>query len=258
MDAARGRRSPPVRCRVTSQTGPVHSSSNPTWKASCPAGTGVWVVNTLVARTWRSASANDAPPATNSRSRSTIMNAACPSLACQTAGRDAHGAEHPHAADAEDPLLPQAELGAAGVELVHEPAVLGVVGLEVGIEQIDRHPADPDPPGAHVHRPAGGVHHGHERLAVPSLHRLQRGPRDLVLLVAVLLPAVEPEALVEVPLHVEQAHAHQRHTEVGGCLAVVAGEHAEAAGVDRHRGVQSELRAEVGDGAPVQLGIACG
>ena len=42
-------------------------------------------------------------------------------------GIDAERAQHPHAADAEDPLLPHPEVGAAGVQLVHQAAVVGVV-----------------------------------------------------------------------------------------------------------------------------------
>ena len=186
---------------ISSQTGPVQASSCSAAKASWPAGTGVWVVKTLWARTslHRLVVAR-CPGHVSSRTRSIIMNAAWPSLACQTDGIDAHGPEHPHAADAEDPLLPEPKLGAAGVELVHQPAVVGVVRLEVGVEQVDRHPAHHDPPGPHVHRPAGGLHRGEARLPVGASHRHQRGEADVVLLVAVLLPPVEPEPLVEVAL----------------------------------------------------------
>src|SRR5204862_184968 len=64
----------------------VHRPACAGEKVSCPAGTGVWVVNTLVARTRRPASANEAPLATSSRTRSTSIKAACPSFACHTAG----------------------------------------------------------------------------------------------------------------------------------------------------------------------------
>ena len=74
---------------------------------------------------------------------------------------------------------------------------------------------------------------------------------DVVLVVAVLLPAVERQALVEVALPVEQAHAHHRHAEIAGRLAVIAGQDAQAARVDRHRVVQSEFGAEVRDRRPL-------
>ena len=96
------------------------------------------------------------------------MNAAWPSLACHTDGLMPIARSTRTPPDAQDPLLPEPQLGAAGVELVHEPTVLGVVRLEVGIEQVHRHPAHHHPPGAHVHRPAGGLHRGEERLPVRS------------------------------------------------------------------------------------------
>ena len=62
-----------------------------------------------------------------------------------------------------------------------------------------------------------------------------------------LLPAVGVEVLAEVALAVEQADADQRQAEVAGALQVVAGEDAEAAGVDRQAFVEAELGGEVGD-----------
>ena len=101
----------------------------------------------------------------SSRSRSTIMNAACPSLACHTAG------SMPMARSTRTPPTPRIHscrsrmLGPAGVELVHQAAVVRVVHLEVGVEQVDRHPAHHHAPGADVHRAAGGLDGGEERLA---------------------------------------------------------------------------------------------
>ena len=48
---------------------------------------------------------------------------------------------------------------------------------------------------------------------------------------------------------VEEADAHERHAEVAGRLEVVAGQHAEAAGVLRQRLGDAELGGEVGDRA---------
>ena len=46
---------------------------------------------------------------------------------------------------------------------------------------------------------------------------------------------------MEVALRVHEADADERHAEVAGLLAVVAGEHAETARVDRQRLMQREL-----------------
>ena len=89
-------------------------------------------------------------------------------------------------------------------------------------------------------------------LAVGRDRRFDRrvGPVDA--LVALFLPAVVGHALVEVALRIHEADADERHAEVAGFLAVIAGQHAEAAGVDRQRLVQRELRREIGDAAAVE------
>src|SRR5690242_21005008 len=69
------------------------------------------------------------------------------------------------------------------------------------------------------------------------------------LLVDGLLLARAGDALAEVALWVEEADAHEGQAQIAGLLAVVAGEDAQAARVDRQRLVQPELRGEVGDGA---------
>src|SRR4029453_11606417 len=70
-----------------------------------------------------------------------------------------------------------------------------------------------------------------------------------------LLPAVEPQVLVEVALRVEQTNAHEWDPEIRRRLAVIAGQHAKATGVDRHGVVQPEFRAEVRDRPIDELGI---
>ena len=60
------------------------------------------------------------------------------------------------------------------------------------------------------------------------------------------------EALEEVALGVEQPDGDQRHAQVRRALQVVAGEHAEAARVDRQRLVQAELGREVRHGPCAQ------
>ena len=68
-----------------------------------------------------------------------------------------------------------------------------------------------------------------------------------------VLPAAGVDALAEVALPVHEADGDERQREVGGLLEDVAGERAEAAGVDRQRAVDAELGAEVGDRV---LGVA--
>ena len=62
-----------------------------------------------------------------------------------------------------------------------------------------------------------------------------------------LLVAIGVDLLAEVAATVEEADADERQRRVGCRLAVVAGQDAEAAGVDLHRLVDAVLGAEVGD-----------
>jgi hypothetical protein len=87
----------------------------------------------------------------------------------------------------------------------------------------------------HPHRPAAGVP-----------RRLDRQQIGVGLDVALLLPALRVERLVEVALVVQDADADQRDAQVAGALEVVAGQHPQAAGVDRQALVQPELHREVG------------
>ena len=68
---------------------------------------------------------------------------------------------------------------------------------------------------------------------------------DIGLDVFFLLPAGAIEALAEISLAVKQSDADQRNTQVGSALDVIAGQHAEAAGVFRNRNVQAEFGGEV-------------
>ena len=90
--------------------------------------------------------------------------------------------------------------------------------------------------------PARSTRHAHPGVGEPE--------RLGVHVEAVLeLPAVGVELLVEVALGVQQADADEGHAEVGRRLEMVAGQHAEAAGVLRQRLGEAELGGEVGDRA---------
>ena len=73
--------------------------------------------------------------------------------------------------------------------------------------------------------------------------------------VAVLrhLVAVAIDGLGEIPLAVEQADGNERDPQVAGGLAVVAGEDAEAAGINREALVKTKLRAKIGDQIAIDI-----
>ncbi len=154
---------------------------------------------------------------------------------------DTEGAQCPHAADAEDDLLAQAMVGVAAVEAVGDRHTVGGVAFDVGVEEVQRHPADVGAPHADRDGIAGEVD-GHTDAGVGEPERLRVHVQAVF-----LLPTVGVELLVEVALGVQQADADERHTEVGGRLEVVAGQHAEASGVLRQGFGQPEFGGEVGN-----------
>src|SRR2546428_8916547 len=73
--------------------------------------------------------------------------------------------QHSHAAHAEDPFLPQPQLGPAGVEPMAEPAVRWIILLEVGVQKKDRDAAHHHTPGADAHVAPGHSDCGEARIA---------------------------------------------------------------------------------------------
>ena len=178
-----------------------------------PAGTGVWVVNTVPARTAASAWSKSRPsPVTSSRMRSRPRKPAWPSLVWNTSARGgrsaavrAHGA---HAADAGQDLLPDAVVLVAAVEAVGDAAQVRVVLLDVGVEQQQRDAADLRPPDlgrAAPGRPAWprapGSARRTARRAAPAAGRAGPGRGSLD------LPAVQRQRLAE--YLAEASYQHQ-------------------------------------------------
>ena len=165
-------------------------------------------------------------------------------------GEPAEHPQRPDAADAQQQLLSEPVLAVAAVEAVgHVDVVLGVA-LDVGVQHQQRDPPDPHHPDARdQRRPVGQVDRDGGAGAVGLAEQRDRQTVGVKHRVALLLPALAGERLLEVAVPVEQADADDRDAEVAGGLEVVAGEDAEAAGVLRqHRG-DAELGREVADRA---------
>ena len=162
-------------------------------------------------------------------------------------GVDAQGVEGAHAAHPQHDLLAQPHLAAAHVEDARDGPVGGVVQGDVGVEHEHRHLAHLGLPHRGLHHPARQVDGHREHAAVRGLDGQDGQAGEVVVRVDVLLEAVVVDGLPEVAGAVEQPHAHEGHPEVGGRLAVVAGQHAQAARVDAQGLVDAELHGEVGD-----------
>ena len=68
---------------------------------------------------------------------------------------------------------------------------------------------------------------------------------DVGVQVFFLLKTLHIQPLAEISLIVKQANADQRHAQVGSTFDVVAGQHAQAAGINGQRFVQAELGGKV-------------
>ncbi len=168
---------------------------------------------------------------------------------------DAQRLEGARAADAEHELLGEAHLAPRRVENAGDRTVGRVVLRHVGVEQQQRHAPDEGDPDLEMELAAAVRDRDHHRPAGVSGRRTDRQAGEVVLGVDVLLAAVGVDVLVEVAVPVEEPDSDQRHAQVAGALQVIAGEDAEAAGIERQAGIEAVLHAEVGD-RPVELRVA--
>lgn len=163
-------------------------------------------------------------------------------LGRRVSGKSAVRPHRAHSADAEQHLLEQPVLAAAAVQPVGHIAFAGPVLLDVGVEQEQRHPADPGLPDRGVQTAPAG-----QREADPGWGAVllaQQGDRQLVGVehrVVLLLPALARQGLAEVAVPVQEADPDERYAEVAGGFQMVADEDAEAAGVLRQGGGDAEL-----------------
>ena len=127
----------------------------------------------------------------------------------------AHGPQSPIAADTQDHLLADAHIVIAAIEPGGDLAIVGIVGRDIGVEQVKRD-------AAHLHAPDAGpdvaARHGgadEERCAIGLGFRYERQIIKVVLGIAFLLPAVDVEILAEIALPIHEADAGQRNAQVG-------------------------------------------
>jgi hypothetical protein len=157
---------------------------------------------------------------------------------------DAERGERAHAADAEERVLHEPVLAVADVELRGDEPVDGRVRGHVGVEQVQRDPANLRPPDARLDVSIADGHLHRERVPRGVARRLEgellgRDRRPVL----VLQPrGIEP--LVEVAATVQEAHGDERRAAIRGLLEEVACEDTEAARVDGQRGVHGVLGAQ--------------
>ena len=227
---------PPVAGRPSpSRSGPAISRTRSAANRSLPAGTGVWIVKTLSARTRSQAASRSSPPATSSRARSASMNAEWPSFRCQTAG------SMPRARSTRTPPTPRTSSWWSRISRprTYRMFVIGrsassFSGMSVSSRRTGVRPTWTDQTAIWRSRPGRATVTVSGSPSRPWTRPIGQRPH-VVVRVGVLLVAVGVDRLVEVAVAVEQPDADERQRHVGRGLHVVAGQHAEAARVDAER-----------------------
>ena len=153
--------------------------------------------------------------------------------------------EHAGAAHAEDGFLAEAVVAIAAVEAVGEIAVFGVIYVQVSVEQVDADLAAGYALDG-VTEGADGDGTAFDLDGDPGLLGF-RVERDVPGLGFFGLLAVGGEVLAEVAFPMGEGNGDQREAHVGGGAEGVAGEHAQAARVGVHLGLDGDLHGEVGD-----------
>src|SRR5205814_1583735 len=95
----------------------------------------------------------------------------------------------------------------AAVEPGRDLAIVGVVGPDVGVKQIEGDAADLDAPDTGPYLAARHGRADEERRAVRLRFRNQGQIVEVIFRIALLLPAVDVEVLAKVAFAVHEAHA---------------------------------------------------
>ena len=156
------------------------------------------------------------------------------------------GLQHPPAADAQDHLLEQTLLGPAAVQLGGDTPVHRAVDRVVAVQQVEIDPPHLHPPHTQGDLAPGKGHGDPQPVAGRGARRLHRHAGRLVEGVEGELLALRVQHLAEIALLVQQPHPHHGHPQVAGGLEGVAGEDAQAAGVQGQGFAQAELHGEIG------------
>ncbi len=150
-------------------------------------------------------------------------------------------------ADAENHLLPDSGGLVAAVQAIADVAIGRRVLRAIRIEEIDRDAPDLRLPYPRADFPPCDTHGDREPAPVIAVHRLDRQIARIMVPILGVLHAVVVDRLLEIALPVQQANGDEVHALVACRLAVIAGEHAETAGINREALVKAILGAEVGD-----------
>ena len=117
-------------------------------------------------------------------------------------GNDAERSQGTDAADPQQDFLDHAHLFVAEIELGRDQTVFRTVLFQVGIQQIERHPSNLDPPDMHLELAEAELQLKRQWLAIFVAFQDQRQVVEIVLGVELLLPTLVIQVLAEISLAV--------------------------------------------------------
>ena len=160
---------------------------------------------------------------------------------------EADGREGADATDAEQDFLFDAIGLVAAVKAMGDFAVALGVLRQPGVEQDQLDVANLDLPELGLNGAPGKLDRHQHFIALRIKHRGNRQVIEIGVVIRCLLMPVGGQRLLEIALAVKQPDADKRQAHVAGCLAVIPGQNAEAAGVDRQAGVEAKFGTEIGN-----------
>ena len=163
------------------------------------------------------------------------------------ARHDPHRANGLHSADTQHQFLTDANTRVAAIETAGELAIIRLVAFDIGVEEIEAHATHGHLPDLRKQRARTSVNLHRDRLPVGTQGRFDRQGLNPRLQILLVLVAIDVELLSKISLVIKEPHGHERNPQTAGAFDVVAGEHAQAAGVNWHRFVNPELSRKIDD-----------
>ena len=119
---------------------------------------------------------------------------------------------------------------------------------DVGVQQVERNAADVCLPDARLHGSTAHSDFNKQRRAFVCQHQFKRQFADVAFAISFLLPTLRVDALLEIAIAIKQTDSKQRQVQIACRLQMIARQNAQAAGIERQRAMDAELRTKISDG----------
>ena len=162
---------------------------------------------------------------------------------------DTHLTQGAHATNAKHQFLGDAQFVVATVQTGRQITIGGAVGVNVGIQQIERHAPYLEVIDFGVNRTPRQLDIDDYFVAVGGQGRASGDIGKAHFAIERFLPATMIEALAEVALGIDETNRDQRQIEVTGFFDVVTSQNSQAAGINGQGFVQTKLRRKISNSA---------